>query len=247
MFLSVGLVCLWAGRPTQAAVIYEVGSQFSSTDNGTNGNPWSYGYLSAGEGNPLNLGSFTKFTDGSGGGIGATGVWTKPGGGDPNIFHNGGPATGANTGFYEAANAVILGPAGGPTVVEWTAPATGFIDITSSGQNIQGCCDTPRTVFYDVFVKGSDAGIGGPQNVGPNPATNLVDPNNLPTASFSATHIAVTQGDVIAFIADGNNQAAYNSMQLNATISFTPEPSSFILCGLGALGLLVAARRRRKA
>ncbi len=32
-----------------------------------------------------------------------------------------------------------------------------------------------------------------------------------------------------------------------AGITFTPEPSSFILCGLGAVGLLLAVRRRRKA
>ena len=31
------------------------------------------------------------------------------------------------------------------------------------------------------------------------------------------------------------------------TVRATPEPSSFILCGLGAVGLFIAARRQRKA
>ncbi len=41
-----------------------------------------------------------------------------------------------------------------------------------------------------------------------------------------------------------NNNGGLNEFQV---IAAAPEPSSVILCGLGAAGLLVAARRRRKA
>jgi hypothetical protein len=48
---------------------------------------------------------------------------------------------------------------------------------------------------------------------------------------------------VLSFqVAQTRGEADINGFQLQS-----PEPSSFILCGLGAVGLLVAARRRRKA
>jgi hypothetical protein len=146
--------------------------------------------------------------------------------------------------FYVAPNAVILGPYQGPTVVEWTAPAPGFVSFTSAGLDIQSCCGT-RTVYYDVFVKGSDLGIGGPQYVGPN--LTAVNPSSLPTVTYDQSGLHVAKGDVIAFVAYNDQNGANNSMQLNATINFTPEPSSFVLGGLGVVGLLIAARRRRKA
>ncbi len=41
----------------------------------------------------------------------------------------------------------------------------------------------------------------------------------------------------------GSNTVSYNGFQLTQV---TPEPSSFVLCGLGAAGLFLAVRRRRK-
>jgi hypothetical protein len=43
------------------------------------------------------------------------------------------------------------------------------------------------------------------------------------------------------------NAFSYTSANLTVWVNAVPEPSSFVLAGLGAVGLVVVARRRRKA
>jgi hypothetical protein len=58
-----------------------------------------------------------------------------------------------------------------------------------------------------------------------------------------------------AWTGDGNGYSnssmtdfrVYNTVLTQAQIQAIPEPSSMVLCGLGAVGLLLAARRRRKS
>jgi hypothetical protein len=66
----------------------------------------------------------------------------------------------------------------------------------------------------------------------------------------SGSAIPLTIG---AWIGDGNNYSTssidgfriYNTALTAAQVQALPEPASFILCGLAAIGLFVAARRRR--
>lgn len=46
---------------------------------------------------------------------------------------------------------------------------------------------------------------------------------------------------------NGVAQFETNLNAFSVTTAYTPEPSSFVLCGLGAAGLIVAIRRRRRA
>ncbi len=72
-----------------------------------------------------------------------------------------------------------------------------------------------------------------------------MDPNNLPTVTYNQSGKSVVKGDALAFVANNKHSGANNSMQFTATINLNPEPSSFILYGLGACGLFLAARRRK--
>ncbi len=66
--------------------------------------------------------------------------------------------------------------------------------------------------------------------------------NNLPVSINAGQYFQLSMTTNATY---GNGGVRVSSF--TGTGSYAPEPSSFVLCGLGALGLFVAARRRRKA
>ncbi len=153
----------------------------------------------------------------------------------------------------------------------------GFFDNASTGTNLFNERRSPLGVTYNdaghlmLVVPNLPLGAStilasvstfGPGNT-PIPTTGthnlsyLVDTTTQSISNVTFDGVAVNFGVPVTQFTDAATAYAgsYAASGLgntfgtldNFTITAVPEPSTFILCGLGAVGLLVAGRRRRKA
>ncbi len=208
------------------ATTYDLANDFSITTNGGT-NPWSYGVYTSG----LSPASYSPFTNTTTGAFGALDVWSL-GGSDPNLEKNvtNSPNSGC-CGITWPANEVAFGPYLGPTVARWTAPATSLYDISATFTPIQTGNSSPNGYVYLDSSQLTNLTLSGTPFVGTN---------------FSDSLVLIHAGQTLDFVVWGGN-VNNKTTEVQATINAVPEPSGFLLCGLGAVGLLIAARRRRKA
>ncbi len=174
------------------------------------------------------------------------------GGGFPIVYGNGQEhgITNPNAGFSGPNGDGQNFPAGtsvAPTR-EWTSNFTGNVTISGTYQNLNFCCNAGETA--NVYLNGVQTQLG---NIGPaNGETsigfdNTTGTNVGPVHTYSFTTY-LHAGENVMWVMDPGNNFYGNLSSFTGTITYTtPEPASLVLCGLGALGLLIAVRKRRQA
>ena len=203
------LVCVAITQAALGQVRYDAAGDFSPTNN-PNG-AWSYGWVSA-----TNL-DFMMYT------ITDTPYslkeWTGPFPRDPNLFtvpcvllnDSDTPVAAANNTFQAHRLTAHPGPNNERSVVRWTSPASGPVDITSA---FEGRSVYPTTTDASVYHNGNQVFIGGVNGYG---AASRV--------SF-ATNLIVAAGDTLDFIVDYGSNSSYDgdTTQVDATIICGANP-----------------------
>ena len=166
------------------------------------------------------------------------------------VTQNGAATSPYNNGDFLAGDVIAHATnpgAGGPFFINWTAPSAGTINLSSA-------------VWYahSPVVRSDDiSAILGSTVLGTVTVNNSITRTNAIT-SLSATNLAVTAGQVLAFRITASAGQTFGSLAgISETIDFTatpapgvvPEPTSWamMIAGFGMVGGTLRRRRVRVA